>query len=482
MLKKIGVKNFKAFKEKTIIELETLNIISGVNSSGKSSMYQSLFLILQSLEAEINYGDSKINFLRNGKYFDYGPALNIQHDLNNAEIEFYFEWEDNKRLTNIYSLMEIKTKTKRSEEETKKIFILKESKYEEDDKYYHVKRNENEKWDVEAENILMFQAPMIDKIIQECLLEGVNLKELGLKTKYNELVKFENVDIKTKNHMLDNFIIKDNDILACLNEEVQKIFRLDFFKEKITEELRDFGEENLILIASINRHVFDDLVEYIPPFRGLPKRIYLEETPLDGYELNIYKNVYYDYDFNQKKIKRASLEEALKYWLVDKLKIVDEIFIKEDYDLEIKQIIVKNNEKQLPLPCVGFGVSQIVPVIYKVLSSEKDIIIIDEPEIHLHPKIQSELAEFFYKISKTKKKLIIETHSEYILQKIIYLKLKYKLENDLKMYWIEKENNNSKLKEIEYDDLGYVLNAPEDFLSERDKLLKELSKLRLELI
>ena len=96
MLKKIGIKNFKAFKEKTIIELDTLNIISGINSSGKSSIYQSLFLILQSLEAEINYENSKVNFLKNGKYFDYGPALNIQHDLNNPDIEFYFEWEINK--------------------------------------------------------------------------------------------------------------------------------------------------------------------------------------------------------------------------------------------------------------------------------------------------------------------------------------------------------------------------------------------------
>ena len=481
MLKKIGIKNFKAFKEKTIIELDTLNIISGINSSGKSSIYQSLFLILQSLEAEINYENSKVNFLKNGKYFDYGPALNIQHDLNNPDIEFYFEWEDNKKLTNIYSLIEIKTKTKKSEE-MKKLFVLKESKYEEDGKYYIIKRNENKKWDIEANNILMFQAPVMNRVIQECLLENTDSKELNGNAEYNELVKFKNVEIKTKNHMLDSFIIKDNDILVCLNEETKKIFRLDFFKEKIISELKEYGDENLVLITSINTHIFEDLIDYIPPFRGLPKRIYLEETPLDGYELNIDKTVLYDFDFNQKKIKRASLEEALKYWLVDKLKIVDEIFIKEDYDLEIKQIIVKNNDKQLPLPCVGFGVSQIVPVIYKVLSSEKDIIIIDEPEIHLHPKIQSELAEFFYKISKTKKKLIIETHSEYILQKIIYLKLKYKLENDLKMYWVEKENNGSRLKGIEYDDLGYVLNAPEDFLSERDKLLKELSKLRLELI
>ena len=364
----------------------------------------------------------------------------------------------------------------------KKLFVLKESKYEEDGKYYIIKRNENKKWDIEANNILMFQAPVMNRVIQECLLENTDSKELNGNAEYNELVKFKNVEIKTKNHMLDSFIIKDNDILVCLNEETKKIFRLDFFKEKIISELKEYGDENLVLITSINTHIFEDLIDYIPPFRGLPKRIYLEETPLDGYELNIDKTVLYDFDFNQKKIKRASLEEALKYWLVDKLKIVDEIFIKEDYDLEIKQIIVKNNDKQLPLPCVGFGVSQIVPVIYKVLSSEKDIIIIDEPEIHLHPKIQSELAEFFYKISKTKKKLIIETHSEYILQKIIYLKLKYKLENDLKMYWVEKENNGSRLKGIEYDDLGYVLNAPEDFLSERDKLLKELSKLRLELI
>ena len=92
---------------------------------------------------------------------------------------------------------------------------------------------------------------------------------------------------------------------------------------------------------------------------------------------------------------------------------------------EFKEVIhhlkVKQNELDLDITDVGFGISQVLPVILQgFLSTDNSTTIIEQPEIHLHPKIQADLADLFIDIVKnsTGKKLIIETHSEYILKRL----------------------------------------------------------------
>ena len=64
---------------------------------------------------------------------------------------------------------------------------------------------------------------------------------------------------------------------------------------------------------------------------------------------------------------------------------------------------------------VGSGVSYLISIIITCLGSEQDdVVIIENPEIHLHPKAQSRLCDFLYFISKTGRQLFIETHSDHI--------------------------------------------------------------------
>lgn len=64
---------------------------------------------------------------------------------------------------------------------------------------------------------------------------------------------------------------------------------------------------------------------------------------------------------------------------------------------------------------VGSGVSYLISIIITCLGAEKDsVIIIENPEIHLHPKAQSKLCDFLYFVSKTGRQLFIETHSDHI--------------------------------------------------------------------
>ena len=70
---------------------------------------------------------------------------------------------------------------------------------------------------------------------------------------------------------------------------------------------------------------------------------------------------------------------------------------------------------------VGIGTSQVLPVLISVLLSEpNEILVFEQPELHLHPYSQSRLADMFTEFCKHGRKIILETHSEYFLLRLRY--------------------------------------------------------------
>ena len=122
---------------------------------------------------------------------------------------------------------------------------------------------------------------------------------------------------------------------------------------------------------------------------------------------------------------------------------------------------------------VGMGISQVLPLIiraYKPCDSET-LIIVEEPESHLHPYAHAEVAQLFcdsLSIDKNKKYLI-ETHSQNFVLRIRRLIAEKKLNpNDLALYYVDfnEENNESELKRIIVSDTGKVDFWPEGIFSE----------------
>jgi len=223
----------------------------------------------------------------------------------------------------------------------------------------------------------------------------------------------------------------------------------------------------------------------LPPFRGYPQRVYSatnEENPFSLYNKHCKKIVNYNYDYEKDIVIKGTLDEALEYWLVQHFTIADKIEVQELIAGLVSEVFLTKDGQRVSINNVGFGASQIVPVLYKVLiSAQTQQCIVDEPEIHLHPSMQSKLADFFYTLARTGKKIFLETHSEYLIDKLVFLKLKHEDDNrTASMYWVKKNGPASEITEIEYDEMGFLVNPPNEFLTEKTKLVEMLADIRIE--
>jgi hypothetical protein len=77
------------------------------------------------------------------------------------------------------------------------------------------------------------------------------------------------------------------------------------------------------------------------------------------------------------------------------------------------------NKKPINIVNLGYGVSQVLPILYSMYMQNTAIITIQQPEVHLHPKAQAALGDTFFdsSLGKKGKKLVIETHSDYIIDR-----------------------------------------------------------------
>ncbi|MBC8042673.1 MAG: DUF3696 domain-containing protein, partial [Rhizobacter sp.] len=125
---------------------------------------------------------------------------------------------------------------------------------------------------------------------------------------------------------------------------------------------------------------------------------------------------------------------------------------------------------------VGFGVSQVLPVIVQgFAASDNATLIIEQPEIHLHPKAQSELGDLMIDIAGIKageksaqpKTLLIETHSEHLIRRLqLRIAEKQISEQDVAIYFVQATAEGSQFGKVTLDKYGRFENWPEGFFSE----------------
>jgi len=172
-----------------------------------------------------------------------------------------------------------------------------------------------------------------------------------------------------------------------------------------------------------------------------------------------------------RKRKRQTLEERTAHWL-------KELGLIHDFSVEaiaenssIYQVKVQKSPSsaKVLITDVGFGVSQILPVLvlcYYV--PEGSIILLEQPEIHLHPSVQSGLADVFIDAVKNRNvQIIVESHSEHLLRRLQRRVAEESLKpQDTALYFCEAEKEGSSLIPLDVNLFGDITNWPKDFFGD----------------
>ncbi|MCK8486685.1 DUF3696 domain-containing protein [Paenibacillus sp. MBLB2552] len=150
-----------------------------------------------------------------------------------------------------------------------------------------------------------------------------------------------------------------------------------------------------------------------------------------------------------------------------------------------KYLLLFDDELGLHHSNIGFGISFVLPIIVAGLIAKKgSVLIIENPELHLHPKAQSNIALFLSVIASSGVQVIIETHSEHIVngfRKGVLEKENPFTYSDLQLIYF---NNNSEsiVENIILNEKVEINNWPEGFMDQEEKDLYEIRKMRLRLI
>ncbi len=118
---------------------------------------------------------------------------------------------------------------------------------------------------------------------------------------------------------------------------------------------------------------------------------------------------------------RRPLSDALNFWLQE-FGLAEKARSEDRGRIGIGlSVTPKGVDREVDLTSVGVGVSQILPVILLCLLADPgSLVVLEQPELHLHPKLQHDLADFLLACARSGRQLVIETHSEHLVNRLRY--------------------------------------------------------------
>jgi predicted ATPase len=166
-----------------------------------------------------------------------------------------------------------------------------------------------------------------------------------------------------------------------------------------------------------------------------------------------------------------SFEGNLGYWL-NRLGVIDDFAVEEiasGTDLYELRVTVSGGTTRVSVTDVGFGVSQVLPVLVQVFyAPRQSTVILEQPEIHLHPAAQSELGDVLLAANRDNEvQLLVETHSEHLLRRLQRRIAEGEVsDEDVALYFVETHRGESQIYELIIDQYGNITNWPADFFGD----------------
>lgn len=171
------------------------------------------------------------------------------------------------------------------------------------------------------------------------------------------------------------------------------------------------------------------------------------------------------------KRRRKSFQEMIAYWLQE-LGLIDEFHLEEiARGTNLYRAVVKTARSSTPtaLTDVGFGVSQVLPalvLLYYV--PEGSTVLMEQPEIHLHPAVQAGLADVMLNVAEARKlQIFVESHSEHLMRRLQRRVAEEEASpDDVKLYFVSTERGRARADDLALNEWGEIENWPDNFFGD----------------
>jgi len=447
MLTELSAGNFKSWKRIEKMRLAPITGLFGTNSSGKTSILQLLLMLKQTIESSdraqvLEFGDDK-SLTNLGSFRD----VVYEHEKPGS-VDFTVKWTLPETLA--VRDPESKTNTLLATEELA----------------FHCELGENGTGRLAVSN-LEYDVDQNRFVLRRKGMTGADYKL----SNENEGIRF----VRTQGRVWD----------------LPAPVKFYGFPDQVYAYYQNAGflaDLQLAFESLFNR------LYYLGPLREFPQRHYAwkgsepadmgrrGERVVDALLASKQRGAYISPGFKRKK---QTLEQRVAHWLKE-LGLI--------YDFKVEPIAEGNNIYQVRvqktyssaevlITDVGFGVSQILPVLvlcYYV--PEGSIILLEQPEIHLHPSVQSRLADVFIDAMKNRNvQIIVESHSEHLLRR---LQLRVAEENinpnQIALYFCDVTETGSRLTALEVDLFGNIKNWPKDFFGDEFGEISAITRAAME--
>lgn len=421
MFTQLRLTQFKAWKDTGPVALKPVTMLLGTNSSGKSTLIQSLLLLKQTVQSpdrtvHLNLGGDEVNDI-----FNFGGFEDVLNQAAESPRQFSMGFD----------------------------FQGKESD--------------------------RVKAGQFDCTYGQTSSGSVAIQTLDLRTAsrrfrairrdkgaYSIVVDDETQPrFKGRNYAPERSIAFSVDAIADLNHD-----------GPIVEDLS----------LAIRREL--ESISYLGPLRRKPERDYPWNKTKPG-EVGIDGRSAIDALLASALLKGEGQNDIVKgvsFWLA-RMKVADSLEVRQQGRSNRYELIVHRDGVACNLRDVGIGVSQVLPVLVVAYFAQAgSTIVLEEPEIHLHPLAQSVLAELFVTISEQRKvQFIVETHSEHLFRRMQTLMARKQVDaKDAAMYFVERDGGLAKLRELDLDEYGRVKNWPDGFFGDALGETREQARLMFE--
>ena len=435
MLTRLRLENFKSWRDTGDIAFKPITGFFGPNSSGKTSLFQALLLMKQTADSPdrgvFHFGDGKTPV-------DLGDFESVVHEHDtDRTLKFSLDWNSKDKIVipDAYANGTVA---------------------EGDDIGFEVETRE--------ESIGSGKSLILEGMAYRIAGRRFGMRRVPGRMDYDLFARGSDFDIPRLTEEADPDLrpFKFHSFPYWANEKSQDPrFHLDL----------QYGLKLLL----------DDLY-YLGPLRAYPNRIYrrsgghpvdmgqIGESVVDAILSSQERGEIIEQDLNS---SLPTIDEYVATWL-KRLGLVHDFRIEalaEGRRLFEVKVRKSPNSAEVLLTDVGFGVSQILPVLVLCFYvPQGSTVILEQPDIHLHPSVQAGLADVFIDAwKKHNVQILFESHSEHLLHRLQRRIAEEEIrEDDVGLFFCSTDGSGgSSISQLEVDQFGNISNWPKDFFGDQ---------------